>query len=180
MELRGPSVVLRPFRADEIEPVLASARRWLTEAKEDAALREGTRQRIEASGAMTERGIDFAVEVDGRLVGDVQARRDMLPKGVFELGIALFDDADRGHGYGRQAVALITQRLFDEEGAHRVQLSTDVTNAAMRGVVDRLGFGFEGVMRGFWPERDGPHDYAMYGITKRDYEDREELWISRS
>jgi RimJ/RimL family protein N-acetyltransferase len=180
MELRSPLVVLRPFRVDEIEPVLESARRWLTEPKEDAALREGTRHRIEASGTMTERGIDFAVEVDGRLVGDVQARRDTLPKGTFELGIALFEEADRGRGYGRAAVALVTQHLFDEEGAHRVQLSTDVTNAAMRGVVEHLGFGFEGVLRGFWPEPDGPHDYAMYGITKSDYQERGKPWIQRS
>jgi RimJ/RimL family protein N-acetyltransferase len=180
MELRGEGVVLRPFRADEIEPVLESARRWLTERKDDAALRAGTRQRIEGSGAMTDRGIDFAIEVDGRLVGDVQARRDMLPKGTFELGIALFDESDRGHGYGRTAVALLTRHLFDDEGAHRVQLSTDVTNAAMRGVVERLGFGFEGVLRGFWPEPDGPHDYAMYGITKDDYDEVREPWISTS
>jgi RimJ/RimL family protein N-acetyltransferase len=125
---------------------------------------------------MTERGIDFAIDVDGRLVGDVQARCQMLPKGVFELGIALFDEADRGRGYGRGAVALITRRLFEEEGAHRVQLSTDVHNTAMRGVVERLGFAFEGILRGFWPEPDGPHDYAMYGITKDDYRDRGPRW----
>lgn len=170
------SVTLRPFRSDELEPVLASAREWLTESKEDAALREGSRLRIEASGTMTERGIDFAIDVDGRLVGDVQARRDQLPSGVFELGISLFDQTDRGHGYGREAVALITRRLFDEEGAHRVQLSTDVMNAAMRGVADRLGFAFEGILRGFWPDPDRPHDYAMYGITKTDYEEREPEW----
>ena len=170
------SVTLRPFRSDELEPVLASAREWLTEPKEDEALREGTRVRIESSGTMTERGIDFAIDVDGRLVGDVQARREQLPKGVFELGISLFDEADRGHGFGREAVALITRRLFDEEGAHRIQLSTDVTNGAMRGVADRLGFAFEGILRGFWPEPDGPHDYAMYGITKDDYRDRGPRW----
>jgi RimJ/RimL family protein N-acetyltransferase len=129
---------------------------------------------------MTTRGIDFAVDVDDRLVGDVQARRDMLPKGTFELGIALFETTDRGHGYGRTAVALLTRHLFDVEGAHRVQLSTDVANAAMRAVAERLGFGFEGVLRGFWPEPDGPHDYAMYGITKNDYEKRGKSWISRS
>jgi RimJ/RimL family protein N-acetyltransferase len=170
------SVTLRPFRPDELEPVLASARQWLTEPKEDEALREGTRIRIESSGAMTERGIDFAIDVDGRLVGDVQARRDQLPRGVFELGISLFEEADRGRGYGREAVVLITRRLFDEEGAHRIQLSTDVTNAAMRGVADRLGFSFEGILRGFWPEANGPHDYAMYGITKADYEERGPEW----
>lgn len=173
-------ITLRPFRDDELERVLASAREWLTEPKEDEALRAGTIRRIEDSGRMTDRGIDFAIDVDGRLVGDVQARRDQLPSGVFELGISLFDEADRGHGYGREAVVLITRRLFDEEGAHRIQLSTDITNVAMRGVADRLGFSFEGILRGFWPEPDGPHDYAMYGITKADYEERGTQWTPTS
>ena len=179
-ELRGKTVVLRPFRTEEAEPVLAEARRWLTERKDESALREGTRSRIETSGTMTDRGVDFAIEVGGRLVGDVQARRDALPKGAFELGIALFDEADRGHGYGREALALLTGHLFGAEGAHRVQLSTDVANGAMREVVEALGFGFEGIMRGFWPEADGPHDYAMYGLTRDDYEDVRKQWISGS
>ena len=58
----------------------------------------------------------------------------------------------------------ISRHLFDDEGAHRVQLTTDVENAPMRRVAERLGFTFEGVLRSFMPETDGPHDYAMYAI----------------
>ena len=41
----------------------------------------------------------------------------------------------------------------------------------MRTLSERLGFGFEGVMRQFMPSTDGPRDYAMYAMTKDDYED---------
>ena len=47
-----------------------------------------------------------------------------------------------------------------------MQLTTDVDNAAMRRVAERLGFGFEGVLRGFMPIGEGPRDYAMYGMTR--------------
>jgi RimJ/RimL family protein N-acetyltransferase len=47
----------------------------------------------------------------------------------------------------------------------------------MRGVADRLGFTFEGVLRSFMPEPDGPHDYAMYALTAGDYEERKAPWI---
>ena len=67
-----------------------------------------------------------------------------LPPGVFELGIDLFDVADRGQGIGRLALTQLLKRLFEQEGAHRVQLTTDVDNAAMRTLSERLGFGFEG------------------------------------
>jgi hypothetical protein len=40
----------------------------------------------------------------------------------------------------------------------------------MRRVAERVGFVHEGDLRAFWPEEDGDHDYAMYGMTRTDYE----------
>ena len=100
-----------------------------------------------------------------------------MPPGVFELGIGLFDPADRGKGIGSKAVILMTKRLMDEEGAHRVQAGTDLENVAMRAVLERLGFGFEGIMRGFMPTPDGPRDYALYGITAAMVKELRATWI---
>jgi RimJ/RimL family protein N-acetyltransferase len=61
-----------------------------------------------------------------------------------------------------------------------VQISTDVENAAMRAVAERLGFGLEGVLRGFMPDPRGPRDYAIYGMTKGRYEDVMPTWTSTS
>jgi RimJ/RimL family protein N-acetyltransferase len=52
---------------------------------------------------------------------------------------------------------------------HRVQLSTDVGNPAMRRAAEKAGFTFEGVLRGFWRQDDGMHDYAMYGRALADH-----------
>jgi len=147
--------------------------RWDVDAGERA------RELIARSGRLVDGMLDLGIEENGRLVGEIQARcpKNGLPPGAFELGVGLFDEGDRGHGIGRRAVALMTSMLFDEEGAHRVQLSTDVDNAAMRAVVEHLRFGFEGVLRGFMPDRDGPRDYAMYGLTRQDYEDVKTGWI---
>jgi RimJ/RimL family protein N-acetyltransferase len=117
----------------------------------------------------------FAVEAEGRLVGDVQGRclRFAMPPGVWELGIELWDAADRGRGIGRQTIALLSSHLFEREHAIRVQATTDVDNAAMRRVLEHLGFAFEGVLRGFMPAGSGPpRDYAMYGLTKADVDGR--------
>ena len=124
----------------------------------------------------------LGIHVDGRLAGEVQARQPRmgLPPGVFELGIDLFDPADRGQGIGRVVLMQLLTRLFEQEGAHRVQLTTDLDNAAMRALSDRLGFGFEGVMRRFMPSADGPRDYAMYAMTRDDYEDVKIGWTSTS
>ena len=125
----------------------------------------------------------MGIQVDGRLAGEVQARQPRmgLPPGVFELGIDLFDPADRGRGIGRdRAHPAAEAACSKQEGAHRVQLTTDVDNAAMRTLSERLGFGFEGMMRSFMPSTDGPRDYAMYAMTSDDYEDVKTRWTSTS
>ncbi|MEO8293824.1 MAG: GNAT family protein, partial [Actinomycetota bacterium] len=106
-------------------------------------------ERIERSGEFDGTELLLGIEVDGRLAGEVQARQPRmgLPPGVFELGIDLFDEADRRRGLGRTAMTQLLTRLFEGEGAHRVQLTTDLDNAAMRSLSERLGFRFEGVMR---------------------------------
>jgi RimJ/RimL family protein N-acetyltransferase len=140
------------------------------------------RERVAHSGEYFGGEILFGIEADGRLIGEIQARHPehAIPPGVFELGISVFDPADRGRGVGTKAVRQMTKLLFDEQGAHRVQAGTDVLNAAMRAVLQRLGFGFEGVMRSFMPTDDGPHDYALYAITRPDYEEVKERWTSTS
>jgi RimJ/RimL family protein N-acetyltransferase len=171
IELRGERVTVRPLRPEEIDRVMEdSVPAWVAWGSDPQEARRKIRDRLERSGELTERGLDLGIEVDGRLVGDVQARSDSLPKGAFELGIGLFDERDRRQGLGREAIGLITAHLFDAVGARRVQLSTDVANEGMRRVAERIGFRHEGDLRGFWPEDDGDHDYAMYGMTRSDYE----------
>jgi len=174
-------VTLRAYHDDEA-PILVS--RWADaewfapKGTGPRELAERVRERVKRSGSFTEGVIILAIESDGRLVGEVQARQPIngLPHGVFELGIEVFEHGDRGRGLGADAVVAISRHLFDDEGAHRVQLTTDVENAPMRRVAERLGFTFEGVLRSFMPEADGPHDYAMYGFTRNDYEGRNTTW----
>jgi len=176
VRLKGSVVTLRPLLPKDLDAVLGSAMLWVTDGAGRSAVRENLRDRVGSSGKMTERELLLGIEVEGRLVGDVQARRDSGPKGVFELGISVFDEGDRGRGYGKEAVALLTSHMFESEGAHRVQLTTDVANASMRAVVERLGFALEGVLRDFWPHPDGYRDYAMYALTRDDYEEVRRTW----
>ena len=89
---------------------------------------------------------------------------------MFELGIGLFEAA-RGKGYGTDVIVTVARYLFEEEGAIRVQLGTDVRNAAMRRSAEKAGYRFEGVMRSFWEvPGEAPHDYAMYARTRTDHE----------
>jgi len=172
IELRGRRVTLRAFRPDEYDEVIG---RMPGSGDGDVDKERIRRSRVERSGTRTSVEVLLGVEADGRLVGDVQGRcvEMAMPPGVWEVGIELWDDGDRGRGVGREAVALLVGHLFEREGAHRVQATTDVDNAAMRRVCEAVGFTDEGTMRGFMPVRDGaPRDYEMYAVTKDD-------WITR-
>jgi RimJ/RimL family protein N-acetyltransferase len=171
--VRGEHVVLRPYRAEELDLVEAAlqapeAREWLPLG---APPRHELRRRVDSGGEPSEGRIDLAIEAGGRLVGEIDARhpRWATPPGVWEIGISMFSAADRGRGYGREAVALLCDRLFEREGAHRVALSTDLDNAAMRAVAERCGFRMEGVLRSFMPHGDERRDYALYAITRDDW-----------
>lgn len=172
--LRGPHVLLRPFRPGEVDALVDSRHRERAAGLEALGTpdRDALAARVASSGRMTDDELFLAVEVEGRLVGEIQARRsgNVLPPGVFELGIELFEESDRGRGHGGEALALLTSHLF-ERGAHRVQATTDVANAPMRRALERIGFPFEGVLRGFMPSSDGPLDYAMYATTSDDWDD---------
>lgn len=179
--LQGRRIRLRPLREDEFDTLWSPSERWLEASGSDMSVEDAqarVRERIATSGSMTAEGIDLGIELDGRLVGDIQARTNpkAMPPGVLELGIELFDPQDRGKGLGAEAVALMTAHAFDRLEAHRVQLGTDLENRSMRRVAERLGFRFEGTMRAFMPTADGVRDYALYAITEDDYEDVKSRW----
>jgi RimJ/RimL family protein N-acetyltransferase len=174
--LSGERVRLRAFRTDEFERVWREESRDLGEHQhpipDDLGERDRLFARLRLAGAWTPEELRLAVEGDGRLVGDIQARVSTwaLPPGVTELGINLFADA-RGRGYGTEALRVLCAHLFDEGRVHRVQLSTDVDNLAMRRAADKAGFTCEGVLRSYWATPPNPpRDYALYARTRADHE----------
>jgi RimJ/RimL family protein N-acetyltransferase len=161
-------VWLRPWTHDDIEALVAAREHDSTSfAPEGDELRARLRKQIERSPSLADGGfVSLAIENDGQLIGDIQARapKNGFPRGVCEIGITLFPDV-RGNGFGRQAVTLFTEQLF-EDGMERVQASTAVDNLAMWRVLELVGYEFEGVLRAFGPTEDGREDYAMYAAIK--------------
>ena len=165
---------LRPFRPEEAELVWAArTRRDSPTAPVLPGARRALERQIAHSGTFHQGFLRLAIDVDGRLVGEVDARCpvEAFPPGVVELGVELYDAADRGCGHGAEAVRQLVERLFTREGTERVQASTAPGNAAMRRVLEKLGFTYEGTLRGFMPTRDGREDYVLYALTRSDWEE---------
>jgi RimJ/RimL family protein N-acetyltransferase len=111
--------------------------------------------------------LDLAIDLDGACIGRIQTfvPSEGLPPGVFEVGIGLRVHM-RGRGHGREALALLTDWLFEHADAIEVQAPTDPENVAMRTVFDRVGWGFVETYREF------DRDWVMYAITRERWEAR--------
>ena len=81
------------------------------------------------------------------------------------MGIGLRESA-RGKGYGREALALLTDWLFEHAAAEAAEASTDPANVAMRTVFRRAGWMPAGSLT------EVGREWLMYRITRPEWEAR--------
>jgi Acetyltransferase (GNAT) domain len=112
MRPEGQRVVLRRLRSEELDAVLEARDRLAIRAQPGGTPpRERLRRRLARSGRLARGHLDLAIEAERSPVGEIQARghpAQTLPPGVFELGIVIYNPADRRKGYGLEAVAVLT------------------------------------------------------------------------
>lgn len=128
--------------------------------------------RLRRSGHLEDGWLDLAIDLDGVSIGRIQTfvpSRWTLPPGTFGVGIGLREDA-RGKGYGREALALLTDWLFEHATAGAVEASTDPANTAMRTVFRKAGWKPVGSLTEPGRER------VMYRMTRQEWEDSLQAW----
>jgi RimJ/RimL family protein N-acetyltransferase len=168
VRIRGPQLVLRALRPDEIEAewqAMVNADRMAIAVLPDEA---SFKARLQRSGRLEDGWLDLAVDLDGVSIGRIQTfvpPGRPLPPGTFEVGIGLREDF-RGRGYGREALALLTDWLFERAGAAVVEAPTDPANVAMRTVFQRVGWQLAGSLTELGRE------WVMYRVTRREWEAR--------
>lgn len=122
----------------------------------------------DSGGRLVGGTLDLAIDLDGECIGRIQTfvpPTRSLPPGVFEVGIGLREHA-RGKGYGRDALSLLTDWLFEQAGAVRVEAPTDPDNVAMRTVFDRVGWRLVDTVHEF------DREWVMYAITRAAWDAR--------
>ena len=168
VEIRGPTLVLRAIRPDEIDA------EWRAMAGADPMTigelpdEVSFRSRLGKSGQMHHGWLDLAVDLGGESIGRIQTfvppHRPLAP-GVFEVGIGLRADA-RGQGHGREALTRFTDWLFEHAAAECVEAPTDPANVAMRTVFQRAGWEPAGRVT------DYGREWVMYAITRPQWQAR--------
>ena len=166
--IRGPRLLLRALRPEEID------KQWLAMVNSDPiAIAElpdeaSFKARLRRSGHLHDGWLDLAIDLDGTVIGRIQTfvpagRR--LPPGTFEIGIGL-DANVRGKGYGREALALLTDWLFEHAAARVVEAPTDPGNAPMRAVFGHAGWSQAGTVTELGRE------WVTHRITRQEWQAR--------
>ena len=143
---------------------------WMSEYKTEADHTAGyNKRRNEADHFDGSRG--YIIEYKGELSGTVGFGTPNSDNGI-EIGHWLRQDL-QGRGIVTRSVEKIIDMLIHEMGFHRVVIRAATSNLTSRGIPERLGFKYEGTIRGGSFVNNEYMDLESYSIL--DHE-----WLKRS
>lgn len=149
--LHGEHVTLRPVRPDDYEQLYAwriDLATWgdTSELAPFPMTFEAYKQWRDEAALTPEKGVSWAVEAGGTLVGGASLFAfDELSRNA-EVGISLGPD-HRGKGYGRETLRLLVDFGFRHRNLHRVWLEASAENERALRAYRAAGFVEEGRLR---------------------------------
>jgi [ribosomal protein S5]-alanine N-acetyltransferase len=183
--LIGRRVTLRPLLAEDF-PAWQEVRRrngeWLTrweprrtpgspdpvESRDAFAVRCSARQRERHLGT----GYGFGIFVEGHFAGEINL--SIVQRGPFQSAYVGYwiDQAHAGRGYTPEAVVLVAQFAFEEQGLHRIQISIVPRNTPSHRVVQKLDIRDEGTALRYLEINGVWEDHVRYALTAEEWEER--------
>ncbi|AWB94801.1 GNAT family N-acetyltransferase [Agromyces badenianii] len=174
--LRDGDVTLRPIRVRDAKPlerVLLANRGWLRQW--EATYPGGgsvidTRSSIRnlLAHARTGHALPFIVEVDGRLVGQLNVSSITFGSlSSATIGYWVAHDV-AGRGIIPTAVALATDYCFGVLRLHRMEICIRPENGPSLRVVEKLGFRYEGLRRRFIHINGAWSDHFAFALVSEE------------
>lgn len=170
--LTGERVVLRPFRPEDVEPMWRSRLDPMTWAKTTEmpyvpetleAYRERHAKRGQGSNA------EFAVEVDGELVGRCGLFEvDELARHA-EVGLSILSP-HQGKGHGQDVLRVLLGYAFRSRNLQRVHLQTLGSNAPALRAYRAVGFVEEGRLRSHAWVEGAYDDMVLMAVLRSEWE----------
>ena len=180
VQLESGGVTLRPLAPGDRRAWREIRQRnsaWLTPW--DATSPPGARSRPRTFGAMVRdmrrsarqgRQLPFAIEYDGRFVGQLTVNNIVRGSGQFASIGYWIDERFAGRGIMTRAVAMAIDHCFGPVGLHRIEVAIRPENTASLRVVEKLGIQEYGFARRYLHIDGEWRDHRLFAIT------REDLW----
>lgn len=122
-----------------------------------------------ADGTLFEWGI--ARRADGRIIGTFTLWHVDERNRRAEIGFALARDV-WGQGYMREALTAAIDHSFGPLDLTRLEADVDPSNDAALGLLEKLGFRREGLLRERWRVGGEVQDSVILGLLRRDWNSR--------
>jgi len=172
--LVGRSVVLRPFREEDLEGLydLAADVREIGAYWPLGCTSEPGwfRQFRETAWWTDEFKILLITNRAGRRLGHINIYKASRSYDGYEIGYRIYKPEDRGKGTMTEAVRLCTAYLFEKEPIARIQILLDPRNKGSQKVAERAGCVLEGRLRRAHFDRGGYEDLLIYSIVRGETE----------
>ena len=161
--------IVRMRDAKAIQDLVLSNREWLRpweatnpEAPQSFDFKAQIRGLLRSMDDQT--GMPMVIEMDGRVVGQLNVA-NILYGSVSSAVIGYWISPEvAGRGVTPTAVALATDYLFNILGLHRVEIAIRPENVASLRVVEKLGFRYEGLKRGYIHINGGWRDHLIFAL----------------
>ena len=174
--LTGNHIRLEPMRPEHASALLEAGRagevwEWMPTRPVNPETMEGWLKKamqLESQG----REYPFVVILvqSGRLVGSTRYLDVQEDDRTVEIGWTWYAPETWGTIVNPEAKYLLMRHAFDDWGAIRVALKTDIRNVHSQAAIKKLGAKYEGLMRNQRIRPDGSYrDTALFSITDREW-----------
>lgn len=174
--LTGNHVRLEPMRPAHAAALLEAGRaaeiwEWMPTRPVNAATMEGwLKKAMQAESLGREYPFAVILVPSGRLVGSTRYLDVQEDDRTAEIGWTWYAPDTWGGVVNPEAKYLLLRHAFEDWGAIRVALKTDIRNLHSQAAIKKLGAKYEGLLRNQRIRPDGSYrDTVVYSITDREW-----------
>ncbi len=109
------------------------------------------------------------IDVDGKAIGTIILTDIDMRSGTAEVHIKLAKIAERGKGYGSDAMSTLVSYAFDELRLNCIYCQIKEDNIASQKMIEKCGFVKEGRLRSRVYRNGKYYDFYEYSILKDEY-----------
>lgn len=114
-------------------------------------------------------GTTFAIEADGKFIGQCALYNHNIYSHVCELGITIGDTSYHGKGYGRETIQLLLEYAFHYLNYRKVWLQVHAANTRAIGAYAACGFVEEGRLKAHVWSSGSYDDLVMMSCFREDW-----------
>lgn len=109
------------------------------------------------------------IDVDSKAIGTIILTDIDMRNGTAEIHIKLADSAERGKGYGADAVSALLSYSFDELRLNCIYCKVKEDNIASQKMFEKCGFVKDGCLRSRVYRNGRYYDFYEYSVLKDEY-----------